>query len=266
MKDPFGRTINYLRISVTDRCDLRCRYCMPAKGVVRVPMARILSFEEILELARIAVDMGVDKIRLTGGEPLVRRGIERLVHMLAQIPGVRDLAMTTNAQQLQRLAPALAEAGLMRVNISLDTLDAQVFTHLTRGGDLQKTLDGIAAARAAGLTPIKLNCVVQRSADEPHARAVADFAQKEGLQARFIQQMDFESGYFAQVDGGDGGDCPRCNRLRLSADGRIRPCLFSDLGFSVRELGPKRALIQALQNKPLRGGRCAENPMRGVGG
>ena len=266
MKDRFGRKINYLRISVTDRCNLRCVYCMPAEGVPELSHDDILRFEEITEVARTAVSMGVSKIRLTGGEPLVRRGLPGLVRMIRDIPGVEDLAMTTNGILLDQLAEELVEAGLMRVNISLDTLRPERFFEITRGGDLREVLRGIEAAAKAGLAPIKLNCVVLDSSDEPDARAVAEFGAERGLEVRFIKKMDSATGKFSVVDGGIGGDCPRCNRLRLSASGLVRPCLFSDMGFPVRELGAAEALRRAVENKPQAGGPCSENWIRATGG
>ncbi len=266
MKDRFGRTIDYLRISVTDRCDLRCVYCMPEEGVERVPPDKILSFEEILEVAVTAAAMGVTKIRLTGGEPLVRRGIVHLVGMLAKIPGISDLAMSTNATHLSEYAADLATAGLMRVNISLDSLRPEVFANITRGGNLDSVLSGIDAAEQAGLLPIKLNCVVKRSSDEPDAREVAAFGRERGFDVRFIRIMNFARGEFYIVEGGRGGDCPSCNRLRLSSDGLVHPCLFSDLAFSVRELGAGKALRRAIEMKPKAGGPCTHNWIRAVGG
>jgi cyclic pyranopterin phosphate synthase len=266
MKDRFGREITYLRISVTDRCNLRCVYCMPAEGIPELSHDDILRFEEITEVARTAVTMGVFKIRLTGGEPLVRRGVPALVRMLKDIPGVKDLAMTTNGILLDQFARELVEAGLMRVNISLDTLRPERFAEITRGGDLKQVLAGIEAAEKAGLAPIKLNCVVLDSSDEPDARAVAEFGKERGHQVRFIKKMDSATGKFSVVEGGIGGDCPRCNRLRLSASGLVRPCLFSDIGFSVRELGAEEALRRAVEKKPEAGGPCSENWIRATGG
>jgi len=266
MKDRYGREITYLRISVTDRCNLRCVYCMPAEGVPLLSHGDILSFEEITGVARTAVELGVFKIRLTGGEPLVRRGVPALVGMLKAIPGVKDLAMSTNGTLLAEFAQELADAGLMRVNISLDTLRPERFAEITRGGDVKEVLAGIDAAEKAGLLPIKLNCVVSKSVDEPDAREVAQFGRDRGLEVRFIKKMDSASGKFSVVVGGMGGDCPRCNRIRLSANGQVRPCLFSDLGFSVRELGAKEALLRAIQQKPEAGGPCSRNWIRAVGG
>lgn len=210
----------------------------------------LLTFEEIAEVVSIAVEMGVDKVRVTGGEPLVRRDIVTLIGMLAPIAGLRDFAMTTNGILLERFATELAEAGLHRVNVSLDAIDPARYADLTRGGDVHAVFAGIAAARAAGLSPIKLNCVVHQSPEEPDAQAVSAYGKAEGLEVRYIRRMNLSEGDFSKVIGGTGGDCARCNRLRLSCSGFIRPCLFSDLRFSVRALGPEAAIRNALESKP----------------
>ena len=266
MIDRFGRTIDYLRISVTDRCNLRCEYCMPPNGIQLLPPEDILRFEEVVEVARIAVSLGMTKIRLTGGEPLVRRGIESLVDMLAAIGGLTDLAMTTNGLLLSRHAQALAAAGLRRVNVSLDALDPARYAAITRGGDVNQVLAGINAARQAGLEPVKLNCVIAAEDDGRDARDVAAFAEREGLEVRFIRRMNLATGRFTVVQGGRGGDCARCNRLRLTSDGQVRPCLFSDLGFSVRRLGAGEALARAVAEKPLAGSACSNRPIHTIGG
>ena len=266
MKDRYGREITYLRISITDRCNLRCVYCMPADGVPLLSHDDILSFEEIAEVTKTAVSMGVFKIRLTGGEPLVRRGVPALVRMLKDIPGVRDLAMTTNGILLGEFAQRLADAGLMRVNISLDTLRPERYAEITRGGDVRQVLAGIAAAQTAGLSPVKLNCVVSESPEEPDAREVGEFGRQQDLEVRYIKQMDSATGKFSVVVGGVGGDCPHCNRIRLSANGLVRPCLFADIGFSVRELGPEEALRRSVLHKPEAGGPCSHNWIRATGG
>jgi cyclic pyranopterin phosphate synthase len=266
MIDSYGRMIDYLRISVTDRCNLRCGYCMPPEGVPRLHHRDILTFEEIAEVARAAVGLGAAKIRLTGGEPLVRRDIAKLVQMLAAIRGVGDLSMTTNGTLLARHAPSLAEAGLHRVNISLDAVDAARYAAITRGGDVRQVLAGIDAARKAGLKPIRLNCVVEADSREADAKGVAQFAAAAGLEVRFIRKMNLAGGAFAVVEGGLGGDCPRCNRLRLSSDGHIRPCLFSNMSFSVRELGAVEALTRAVELKPRAGSACTDLAMHAIGG
>jgi cyclic pyranopterin phosphate synthase len=267
MIDRFGRTIDYLRVSVTDRCNLRCTYCMPAEGIAPLRREDILSFEEIAEVVRQAVGLGVRKVRLTGGEPLARKGLVKLVAMLAGIPGVADLAMTTNGTLLNgQTAAALKAAGLMRVNISLDAVDPAEYARITRGGELTDVLAGIASAWIVGLTPVKLNCVVRSSADEPAARGVAVVAAAAGLEVRFIRRIDLAGGKFAPVAGeGSGGHCRSCNRLRLTSDGHVRPCLMSDLSFPVRELGAREALLAALTAKPPAGTRCGV-PMPRIGG
>jgi cyclic pyranopterin phosphate synthase len=264
--DPFGRTIDYLRISVTDRCNLRCRYCMPAEGVPWLPPEVILRYEEIAEVARAAASTGVTKIRLTGGEPLVRREIETLVGMLAAIEGVTDLSMTTNALLLARHAAGLAEAGLRRVNVSLDAIDPARFAAVTRGGDVRHVLAGIDVARQAGLNPVKLNCVIGREGKGPDAEDVQAFARREGLEVRFIEQMDLAAGCFTVVHGGRGGNCARCNRLRLTSDGQVRPCLFSDVSFSVRERGAVKAIARAVSKKPRAGSACSSRLIHAIGG
>ena len=266
MYDKFNRKINYLRISVTDRCNLRCTYCMPEQGVDLIRHRDILTFEEIAEVVRHGAGHGVEKVRITGGEPLVRKGIVDLVRMIAGIPGVKDLSMTTNGALLDRFARPLAEAGLMRVNISLDTLNAQQYRKITRVGELADVLKGVSAAREAGLDPIKVNCVIKDSPMEEDAREVAGFCAKHGLQVRFIKEMDLEKGVFSKVIGGDGGNCIQCNRLRLTADGKLKPCLFSDLAYDVRELGIEGAYDKALGNKPKAGGANTVNRFSNIGG
>ncbi len=266
MLDRFNRHINYLRISVTDRCNLRCRYCMPEEGVKLISHNDILTYDEITAFTRVAVSRGVNKVRLTGGEPLVRKGVTELVRMLAAIEGITDLSMTTNGILLEENAEALAEAGLMRVNISLDTIDPVKYSQITRGGNLQSVFRGISAARRAGLTPVKINCVITSSPDEPEAGAVARFCRREGLEVRFIEQMDLAEGSFSVVHGGNGGHCSRCNRLRLTPEGVLRPCLFSDTGFSIRELGAEEALQRALEAKPERGTVNHVNGFYNIGG
>ena len=265
MYDSFNRRINYLRISVTDLCNLRCTYCMPAEGITLLPHDSILSFEEIHSLTHRAVDLGINKVRLTGGEPLVRRGIVDLVTMLGTIEGIDDFAMTTNAVLLPQYAHELRSAGLHRLNISLDTMDPEHFRKLTRFGELSEVLEGIDAAIDAGFDKIKLNCVVTSSATEPHAEAVAAYGRKKDLQVRFIQQMDTQAGTFGRVIGGDGGHCTSCNRLRVTSDGRIYPCLFCNQSFSIRELGIDKAIDSALKNKP-EAGHKSENPFYRLGG
>jgi len=253
MYDSFDRRIDYLRISVTDRCNLRCTYCMPAEGVPLLSHADILSYEEIVEVVMEAVRLGITKVRITGGEPLVRKGVVSLVGRIAAIQEIKDLGLTTNGILLGEYAAGLAAAGLHRINVSLDTLDPEKYREITRGGDIAKVLTGIFAAKKAGLEPVKINCVVRNSSGEPDAIAVRDFCRQNNLEARFIHEMSLAGGKFTIVENGHGGDCARCNRLRLTADGMIRPCLFSEIRFSVRELGIRNALQKAVGHKPEKG-------------
>lgn len=266
MLDRYNRKINYLRISVTDRCNLRCSYCMPCEDFVMLDHSEILRFDEIVEVVRRGADMGITKVRLTGGEPLVRRDVTELVAMIAAVGGISDLAMTSNGVLMEKFALPLAQAGLMRINISLDTLDPAKFRRLTAGGDINRVLRGIEAARKAGLEPVKLNCVIKSSSLEPDAVAVKNFGRENGMEVRFIHQMDLGGGEFSIVEGGEGGDCERCNRLRLTADGNVKPCLFSDLAWNVRQLGAERALKSAVNCKPRCGTTCNHNQFYNIGG
>ncbi|MGC5698988.1 GTP 3',8-cyclase MoaA [Pseudomonas sp. NFXW11] len=188
MQDGFGRQIDYLRLSVTDRCDFRCVYCM-ASDMTFLPRQQVLTLEELLRLARLFVGQGVRKIRLTGGEPLVRPGIVGLCRQIAALPGLRELVMTTNGSQLQRLARPLADAGVRRLNISLDSLDPQRFRAITRNGDLPQVLRGIEAARQAGFAGIKLNCVVMQGRNFDEVPALLQYAIDQGIDITFIEEM-----------------------------------------------------------------------------
>jgi cyclic pyranopterin phosphate synthase len=190
--DTFGRVHDSLRISVTDRCNIRCFYCMPEEGVVFQPRSEILTFEEIERVVRVAVAHGVDKLRITGGEPLVRRDLPVLIAKLAAIPGIRDLALTTNAVLLARDAQALHHAGLRRLNIHLDTLDRARFHHMTRRDDLDRVLAGIEAALSLGFS-IKLNAVAVRGLTEPDIVPIAQFCRDRGMEARFIEFMPLDA-------------------------------------------------------------------------
>ena len=188
LQDRFGRTIDYVRLSVTDRCDFRCVYCM-AEDMTFVPRAQVLTLEEMGRLARVLVQLGVKRIRLTGGEPLVRRDVARLVRDIGAIDGLRELNMTTNGAGLPRHAQALKAAGVDRLNISLDSLDPERFRALTRTGDLQQVIAGIDAARAAGFERIKLNSVIMRGRNQDEVPALVDFALARGLDIAFIEEM-----------------------------------------------------------------------------
>jgi cyclic pyranopterin phosphate synthase len=312
-RDDFGRAINYLRVSVTDRCNLRCVYCMPADGIDKRPHADILRYEELAIIIRAAAELGIRKVRLTGGEPLARLGLVDFVRMVAAIPGIDDLSMTTNGTLLARHARDLADAGLQRVNISLDTLRENRFAQVTRRKRMSDLWAGITAAKVAGLTPIKFNVVVVRGLNDDE---IPDFARRtvsDGWNVRFIELMPIgsnvnwagdgvvpipevrarieqEVGSLEPVRGPTGNGparyyrlpdasgtlgfigarsehfCATCNRLRLTADGRLRPCLMSAheidlrpaLRGGVHQEEIEALLAEAIHQKP-RGHRLAED-------
>jgi cyclic pyranopterin phosphate synthase len=222
---------------------------MPEDGLPLLSHTDILSFEEIEEFAKYTVSLGVKKIRLTGGEPLVRKGIVELVEKLSKIEGLEDLSMTTNGILLSKYANELKQAGLNRVNISLDTIDKKNFCAVTRTGNLTDVFKGIKAADEAGLSPIKINCVLMGQPENEITRLKA-FCTERNLSLRFIHQMNLQTGEFSKVKGGDGGNCKKCNRIRLLPNGDVKPCLFSDLAFNTRKLGIKKAVTLAIGNKP----------------
>jgi cyclic pyranopterin phosphate synthase len=293
LTDSFGRIHNNLRISVTDRCNLRCTYCMP-EDVTFVDKNELLSFEEIACFVRAAAPLGIDKIRLTGGEPLMRRGLARLIGLLSDIPGIQDIGLTTNGILLADQALTLYQAGLRRINISLDTLNAERFRQLTRRDGLDRVLEGIEAARGSGLKPIKLNAVSIRGITEHEVVPLARFARANDLELRFIEYMPIGAEawernkvYFAheildQLEQAiaplvpaedydprapamefrytDGGGtvgiiasisrpfCMSCNRIRLTADGKLRNCLFALEEMDVKALLRGGADASAVQD------------------
>lgn len=267
MLDAYKREINYFRISVTDRCNLRCSYCMPAGGIELMQHKDILSLEQIAEVAKVGAEkFGITKVRLTGGEPLVRKGIVQLVEMLNSIPQIEEISLTTNGVLLPKLAAELKQAGLARVNISLDTLSEMKYNLNTRGGNIQDVFNGIQAAKREGLTPVKINVVKMESTTKEELDELKAFCEKEGVKIQFIRQMDLESGSFSQVEGGRGGNCSICNRLRLTADGFIKPCLFSNQKYSTKELGIEEAFNAALSNKPEKGKTSSSHGFYNIGG
>ncbi len=274
LTDTFGRVHDNLRLSVTDRCNIRCYYCMPEHPVEFVPRAEILSFEEIERFVRIAVRMGFTKLRVTGGEPLLRRDLDRLVARLAVVDGIRDLALTTNGVTLAAQAEALYRAGLRRLNVHLDTLDRERFIRITRRDELGRILEGIEVCRRLGFRPVKINAVAVKGLTEPDIVPLARFGRERGIQIRYIEFMPLDaqgiwdrdkvllaseilgilsreigplepvpdtdprapaSEYrFADGVGGVGfiasvsrPFCLNCNRIRLTADGKLRYCLFA---------------------------------------
>jgi cyclic pyranopterin phosphate synthase len=236
----------------------------PLKGVTKG--SKILDFEEIRDIVRNLVPMGISKIRLTGGEPLVRKGLDELVGMISGIEGIREITMTTNGQLLAGMARSLASAGLDRVNISLDTLDPERYREITRGGDIRRVKKGIEAAIMAGLNPVKLNCVITPDTTSEEIEKLKEFSRLKDLELRFIRQMNLGTGKFWKVEGGEGGHCRICNRIRLTSDGRFIPCLFSEKEFDIRQYGIVEAFTRAIQHKPERGRVNSRNTFYGIGG
>jgi cyclic pyranopterin phosphate synthase len=319
--DNFGRRVDYLRLSITDRCNLRCNYCMPPEGIPLKPQEEILTSEEFLRCARIAVSLGVRKIRITGGEPLVRRGVVELVHRLSAVPGVEDLCMTTNGIGLAHAALPLKTAGLRRVNISLDTIRRDRYAEITRRDKLSDVLAGIDAALVAGLAPVKINVVLLHGLLPEEVDEFIGMARRKTVEIRFIERMPVgcsqSEGYVTAdrirerilsipgvrvaIDAAPPSAavtyeirdfagtlgiispisrkfCSGCNRLRISADGRLRNCLFAKETLDVRSaLRSRRGdseiedlFRKAVAGKPeghdLCGGSFAAEPMSRIGG
>jgi len=268
MFDSFDREITYLRISITDLCNLRCGYCMPADGVRHRPRSDFLSYEEIAAVAREAAKLGISKIRLTGGEPLIKKDISVLVRMLKEIPGVREVVLTTNGTRLPALAPKLKAAGLDRLNVSLDTLDADTYRRITRGGDIADVLEGLGAAAAAGFRNTKINMVVIPGVNENDVGPMAAFCRAHGYTLQRIHHYSLR----ARGDAGDplGAErpeaCARCNRIRLTADGKLKPCLFSDAEIAVDPADIAGSLKRAIREKPARGASCTVRGNWQIGG
>lgn len=304
MKDQFDREITYLRVSVTDLCNLRCKYCMP-DGVCRKRHDEILSFEEIAEIVEAAAQLGVHKVRVTGGEPLVRRGCVELCRMIAAIPGIREIDLTTNGTLLGRYARALKDAGVTRVNISLDSLDPDKYRDITGGGSLSDALEGIRAAQEAGLTPLKLNTVLIGGFNDDEIPAFVELTRNEPVELRFIELMPMGGRFGKEAylpgdtvlmrapelrpiphDDGNGVArlyrlpdgkgrvglisplsrhfCASCNRLRLTSEGNLKPCLHSNQEIPVRGKHGEallETLRQAIYTKPrMHGVLDAEHP------
>jgi cyclic pyranopterin phosphate synthase len=196
----------------------------------------------------------------------VRKGIVQLVSMISQIEGIKDLAMTTNGILLKQYANELFSAGLKRINISLDSIDPVRYKELSRGGELEHALQGIQAAKSVGFDPIKVNCVIWKSKEEPDALGVKKYCEDNELQIRYIRWMNLNTGEFSIVDGGSGGDCKHCNRLRVTSNGIIKPCLFSDIGYSIREYGIEEAFLKVIEEKPQCGTSSHDNQFYNIGG
>jgi cyclic pyranopterin phosphate synthase len=265
MFDAFEREIDYLRISVTDKCNLRCVYCMPAEGVPPRRHDELLSFEQIAAVVRAGVKLGITKVRLTGGEPLVRRGIVALVSMLKGVPGLRQLGMTTNGVLLKRLAGDLRRAGLDSLNVSLDSLQPERYRALTRGGELDRVLAGIEAARAQGF-PLKINTVVLNDTSDTEIEAMRAFAGRQNITLQLINHYALTEEKLDQYQFDRPPDCRRCNRIRLLADGHLKPCLHSDHEIRLDFDDLEESLRRAILAKPGRGSRCRQRNMVEIGG
>jgi len=265
MLDSYNRPITYLRISVTDKCNLRCRYCMPAEGVPVRDHSEFLTLEQMTEVARAAAGLGITKIRLTGGEPLVKRGIVDLVGMLAGIVGLEHLAMTTNATLLSPLARPLHEAGLDSVNVSLDTLDPARYRHLTRGGDITTALAGLSAVLAEGF-PVKVNMVVLADTTAGDLDRMRAFCSERGARLQLINHYELARRKNDQYRFDRPPSCDRCNRIRLMADGVLKPCLHSDQEVRLDFSRLEDSLREAILAKPRHGGACTNRAMPQIGG
>ena len=270
MFDSYGRRVYYLRVSVTDRCNLRCVYCMPEEGVPFVPHERVMSLERIALVVRVAAGLGFDKIRLTGGEPLVRKGIADLVSMIAIIPGITTLSMTTNGTLLAPVAADLARRGLSSVNVSLDTLNPARYAAITRGGNVVDAIAGIRAARLAGL-PVKLNVVVNelepdKTGENADLAAVRAFAKIEGCAVQTIRQYRLDEDKFDDERYERPSPCALCDRIRLLATGELKPCLHGDAAVPV-DWNDIEASIRACVNlKPACGSHAGTHLVSAIGG
>ena len=268
MYDCWGRDIHYLRISVTDRCNLRCRYCMPAAGIELKRHSQILSYEEMVRIAQVAAELGIWKIRLTGGEPLVRTGVVELVRKLRAIPQIGEIAMTTNGVLLDRYAQELRQAGLDRINISLDSLDPERYRFITRIGELDPVLRGIRAAADAGFQNTKINMVVMRDTTTEEIRALNQFCRERGLKLQRIRHYDLaDHNTIPEFHAAERPlPCSRCNRIRLTADGFLKPCLFSDQMIRVDFNDIRKCILQAIREKPAAGTSCQSLENWQIGG
>jgi cyclic pyranopterin phosphate synthase len=266
MLDSFSRDIRYLRISVTDKCNLRCTYCMPEEGVTPLAHADLLRLEQIVEIARGAVELGFNKIRLTGGEPLVRKGILSLVEMLHELAGIDFLAMTTNGILLSDLAAPLKAAGLDSLNISLDTLSPDDYSKITRCGSLKSALDGIDAARLAGFEKIKINMVVSETTSPEEISKMAAFCRDNDFKLQKIRRYSLTEHKTDDDAYERPPRCGGCDRLRLTCDGYLKPCLHSDREIKVDFDDIKASITDAVQGKPERGDVCGDRNMMSIGG
>lgn len=254
-----------MRISITDRCNLRCVYCMPEEGVRLKRHQDMISYETIVEIVRTAAGLGITKIRITGGEPLVRKNVEHLVQEISKIPGIEEIGLTTNGVLLAEKAPVLWKAGLRSLNISLDTLDPEKYSRITRCGQLDKVLSGIDAAVRQGFK-IKLNMVVMEDTTSADIAAMKEFCAEKGMKLQLINHFSIaeekETSYCFERP----PDCSTCNRIRLLADGTLKPCLHSDLEYRIDMGDISGSIKKAINAKPEKGTECKNHGMSQIGG
>ncbi len=262
MLDNFNREINYIRISVTDRCNLRCNYCMPAEGITLKKHEDIISYENIIKVVEAAVEVGITKVRLTGGEPLIRKDIISLVKGIKGVNGVKELAMTTNGVLLKGMADTLKEGGLDRINISLDTLEPDKYKKLVKRETIEKVLEGIDSVIEAGFENTKINMVLIPGFNENEVKNMKKFCLKKGLKLQRINHYSLSD--INSIDRKYKAErplkCSKCNRIRLTADGKLKPCLFSDkeIELDLSDIGG--SLKRAVFGKP---GSGSSNNSRG---
>lgn len=268
MRDSYDREVNYLRISVTDRCNLRCTYCMPASGIRQVRHDEILTFEKIARVAREASQLGISKIRITGGEPLVRKNIAFLIRSLKAIAGIREVSLTTNGVLLPVQAAEIRQAGLDRLNISLDTIDPGRYRDITRIGDIRNVLLGIEAAIRVGFAGIKINMVLIAGVNCSEAGKMENFCRKNGLELQRINHYSLNQRKASRprYEAERPLACAECNRIRLTADGKLKSCLFSNTEFPVDWSDIQGSLKRTIENKPRRGLFCTNRENWQIGG
>lgn len=268
MLDRYSREITYIRISVTDRCNLRCVYCMPPEDVKLKKAHEILSYEQIIAIVKVAAKLGVKKVRLTGGEPLVRKDIWSLIGRLKHISGIQEVSLTTNGVLLNQNAIRLKRAGLDRINISLDTLDPLKYRDLTKGGNIQCVLDGIASVLETGFRKTKINMVIIPGINTDGVEEMGSFCRSKGIILQRINHYSLENrkschpGYEAERP----LPCENCNRIRLTADGKLKPCLFSDLEIPVDLNNISASIVKTIMIKPKNGCKCTVRGNWEIGG
>ncbi|OHD64714.1 MAG: hypothetical protein A2176_10450 [Spirochaetes bacterium RBG_13_51_14] len=264
MLDEYGRDINYLRISVTDKCNLNCTYCRQIGAEAVQPLSKLLTFEQIVIIVREAVAIGIKKVRLTGGEPLMRKGVEWLVKYLSAISGIQYVGITTNGTLLAQKAVILKNNGLSGINVSLDTLDRNTYREITGGGDIHTVLRGIDAARKAGL-PVKINMVVSTS-QETKIQNMKNFCSSQGLELQLINRFTLGARKNDTHNFDRPLKCADCNRIRLLANGIIKPCLHSNAEYRIDFNNISKSIERAIESKPAQGTACTNRQMFQIGG